>query len=153
MPIHDIYAKLDEAQVRAVDAAFEAMSVEFGERGFKAAPDDRAEHLVEAIAKYLVESNPKPAIFRVEVKKDYLLLDDDHSAENVQTVFGYLPIEAEDGETAVGKVLQLMMPWAVGGTLQTAHPRIEWHDLQRFAALDVEYVDYSFDATGRFTEA
>jgi hypothetical protein len=57
MSIHQVYETLKEDEANAVDQAWYQVARAFEEWGLKAATDDRAERLVEAIAVYLKESN------------------------------------------------------------------------------------------------
>jgi hypothetical protein len=53
-----LYPDLTPKQTEAVDKAYTAVADTFYEFGIPAAGDDRAENLVGAIARYLVDSRP-----------------------------------------------------------------------------------------------
>lgn len=53
------YENLTQAQKNAVDAAWRTVKNEFEFAGFKAANNDHAEELVDALTKYLLKSNPE----------------------------------------------------------------------------------------------
>lgn len=58
--IHHHYAEMSEHERQLVDDAFELVRTHILENShFRAANDDRAERLVEAIARYIHESGPR----------------------------------------------------------------------------------------------
>lgn len=56
MRIHQAYGEMSDAGRKVVDEAFEAVKQVLYDNGIQLAFDDRAEYLVEAIAKYIKES-------------------------------------------------------------------------------------------------
>jgi len=56
MAKHDVYSRLTSEEREVVDMAWEQVENVLTINGFGAAGDDRAEELVEAIAKYLQDS-------------------------------------------------------------------------------------------------
>lgn len=56
MSIHVNYEKMTEDQRADVDDCFQGVYDYLSDMGYPVAGDDRAEHLVEAIATYIVES-------------------------------------------------------------------------------------------------
>lgn len=56
MPIHYNYDNIDRQTREDVDDLFDGVFRHMKEIGYEVSGDDRAEHLVEAIATYIVES-------------------------------------------------------------------------------------------------
>ena len=84
--------------------------------------------------------------FLVKVEKTYFNIE---KPDCTHTIYGTMPIEAENEQEAIGKVEKMMrhLPSASFQTLQTIDPRITWDDT-RDEGTDWEYEDYTFDATG-----
>lgn len=59
MAIHVNYEAMGEAEREVVDECFQAVYDHLSHLGYKLAGDDRAEHLVEAIATYIIESEAR----------------------------------------------------------------------------------------------
>lgn len=55
MPIHDVYEHMTESDRDSVDSAFAAAQASLKQDGLAVRGDDRAERLVEAIARYVQE--------------------------------------------------------------------------------------------------
>jgi len=57
---HDVYETLNDGQKLVIDEAYKAVvdSIKLGSYKLQACGDDRAEELVAAIMKYVVECNP-----------------------------------------------------------------------------------------------
>jgi hypothetical protein len=56
MAIHNNYSNIDRETRKMVDDCFQGVFDHLSAFGYKPSGDDRAEHLVEAIATYIVES-------------------------------------------------------------------------------------------------
>jgi hypothetical protein len=57
MPIHDVYEKMTEDERAVIDGAFAGVQAHLKAAGLPVRGDDRAERLVEAIARYAQECN------------------------------------------------------------------------------------------------
>lgn len=57
--IHLVYNNLSQCEIELVDSLWMTIARHVREAGYKAANDDRAERLVEALAVYLRDSNER----------------------------------------------------------------------------------------------